>query len=72
MDLVSQVNILQIKSMFVRLTKWEDINDFKLNEDKSKLESIKLKTRIIFLDQYYHSKDIDKINEYIKIRIKEY
>lgn len=28
--------------MFVRLTKWEDINDFKLNEDKSKLESIKL------------------------------
>ena len=42
MDLVSQVNILQIKSMFVRLTKWEDINDFKLNEDKSKLESIKL------------------------------
>ncbi|MBU5439754.1 hypothetical protein KQI42_17195 [Tissierella sp. MSJ-40] len=58
--------------MFVRLTKWEDINDFKLNEDKSKLESIKLKIRIIFLDQYYHSKDIDKINEYIKIRIKEY
>ncbi len=51
---------------FVRLAKWEDLEDINLNLNKNKLESFKLKTGTIFPDQYYHSKDIDKIAKYIK------
>lgn len=58
---------LGTKSMFVRLAKWEDIDDFKLNENKGKLESIKLKTRTIFPDQYYHSENIvEKISKTLR------
>ena len=62
---------LGTKSMFVRLARWENIKGFKLNEDKGKLENIKLKTRTIFPDQYYNSEDIDEINKYIQMKVKD-
>lgn len=62
---------LGTKSTFVRLAKWEDIKDFKLNENKGKLESIKLKTRTIFPDQYYHLENVLEINKYIEMKVKD-
>ena len=59
------------KPIFVRLAKWEDIKYFKLNENKGKLESIKLKTRTISPDQYYYPEDIDEINKYVQMRVKD-
>ncbi|MGO1469313.1 MAG: hypothetical protein ACTHW2_04765 [Tissierella sp.] len=57
-------------SQIMRLAKWEDIKDIKLNINKNKLESFKYKSKLkaltIFPDQYYNSKDIDKIDKYIK------
>lgn len=53
-----------------RLAKWKDIKDIKIDIDKNKLESFKFKSETIFPDQYYDSKDIDKINKYIKVKTK--
>lgn len=61
-----------INFLFAKLVKWEEIKDIELDINKSKLESIKLKTRTIFPDQYYHSKDVDEISEYLQLRIKEH
>ena len=57
-------------SQIMRLAKWEDIKDVKININKNKLESFKheakLKAATIFPDQYYNSKDIGKISKYIE------
>ena len=50
----------------LRLAKWEEIKEIKIDTDKNKLKSFKLKTKTIFLNQYYNPEDIDEINEYIK------
>ena len=44
--------------MIIRLAKWEDIKDIKINDDKNKLESFRFKTETVFPDQYYNSEDI--------------
>lgn len=59
-----------IAGQVIRLAKWEDIKNVKISEDKGKLESFKFKTEIIFPDQYYSSEDIDEINKYIQMRMK--
>lgn len=49
------------------LTKWEDIKDIKIDINNNKLKSFtntKIRTRI-YPDQYYSSRDIDKIKEFI-------
>ena len=54
--------------LLMQLAKWEDIKNVKIDANKNKLESFKLKTITIFPDQHYNSKDIEKINKYIKIK----
>lgn len=64
--------LLGTGSQIMRLAKWEDIKDVKVNIKKNKIESFKykpkLKAETIFPDQYYNSKDIDKISKYIKTK----
>jgi len=56
--------------LLAKLAKWEDIRDSELDINKNKLKSFKIKTTTMFADQYY-SKDINEINEYIKIKTKK-
>lgn len=53
------------------LAKWEEIKDIRIDANKNKLESFKLKTQTIFPGQYYSSKDIDEINKYIEKKIEK-
>ena len=59
------------KFIFIRLIRWEDIKSFEMDVNKGKLLILRLKNRTIFLNQYYHLKDTDAINKYIKERIKK-
>lgn len=60
---------LRVSGQIVRLSKWEEIKDIKIDSDKNKLESFKYKDKprrpTIFPDQYYSSEAISKIKEYI-------
>lgn len=50
----------------IRLAKWEDIKNVKIDINKSKLEKFTYKSDSIYPDQYYDSKYINKINKYIQ------
>ena len=52
--------------MIIRLAKWEDIKDVKIDFNKNKMEKFKFKSNTIFPDQYYDSKYINKISKEIK------
>ena len=54
------------RGLLMRLAKWEEIKEIKINIAKNKLKSFKLKTKTIFPNQYYNPEDIDEINQYIK------
>lgn len=58
------------KSFFSRLAKWQDVKDVKLDTNKNKLESFKVKTTTIFPNQYYSAEDIEEIDKYIKMKIQ--
>lgn len=60
------------RGILVRLGRWEEIKDVKFEEEKNKLKSFKIKTLTIFPNQYYNSKDMDRIREYIKMKVKNY
>ena len=61
-----------VSRSIVRLAKWEEIKDIKIDSDKNKLESFKFKNKprrpTIFPDQYYSSEAISKIKEYASTR----
>ena len=54
------------RGILVRLAKWEDIKDIKIDRNKNKLLSFKLKTLTMIVNQYYGSEDIDMLNEYME------
>ena len=54
------------RGILVRLAKWEDIKDIKLDENENKLKSFKLKTLTMIVNQYYRSGDIDRLNKYME------
>lgn len=54
------------RGILVRLAKWEDIKDIKLDENKDKLKSFKLKTLTVFVNQHYRPGDIDRLNKYME------
>lgn len=58
------------KGVLLRLAKWEDIKNIKFELDKYKLKSLKIKTLTIIPNQFYNSEDIDKIQEYSKMKMK--
>ncbi|MBC8590050.1 hypothetical protein [Wansuia hejianensis] len=53
------------RGILVRLARWKDIKDIKIDTNKNKLKSFKINTLTIFANQYYSSEDINKINKYI-------
>lgn len=53
------------RGVLIRLAKWEDIKDIKIDINKNMLKSFKINTLTIFANQYYSSEDIKKIEEYI-------
>ncbi|MCC5911721.1 MAG: hypothetical protein JJT76_14950 [Clostridiaceae bacterium] len=50
----------------IRLAKWEDIKDIKIDINKNKLQSFKLKTTTIYPNQYYNPEDINEIKKFIE------
>lgn len=59
------------RGILVRFAKWEDIKDIKFDVNKNKLLSFKLKTLTIFVNQYYRSEDIYRLNNYMEDKDKE-
>ncbi|MCR1900101.1 hypothetical protein NSA47_14120 [Irregularibacter muris] len=49
-----------------RLAKWEDIEDIKIDTQKNKLQSFKLKTTTIYPGQFYSSQAIHEIKKLLK------
>lgn len=52
-------------SVLIRLAKWEDIDDIKIDINKNKLESFKFKTTRVYQEQYYNQQDINEIKKLI-------
>jgi hypothetical protein len=48
------------------LAKWEDIKDIKIDTNKNKLHSFKLKTTRIYPGQYYRQEDITEIKKFVE------
>lgn len=54
------------RGVLVRLAKWKDIKDIKININENKLKSFKINTLTIFANQYYSSEDINNINKWLE------
>jgi len=53
-------------STIIKLAKWENIHDIKIDETKNKLESFRVKTNKIEPDQYYNPEDIPQIIKFVE------
>ncbi|MPW25505.1 hypothetical protein GC105_06860 [Alkalibaculum sp. M08DMB] len=54
-------------ALLIRLAKWEDIKDIKIDINKNKLHSFRYKTTTIYPGQYYSHEDINEFKKSIKI-----
>lgn len=50
----------------IRLAKWKDIQDIKIDTTNNKLQSFKFKTTRLYPGQYYSQEDIIKIKDFIE------
>ncbi|ABR48409.1 hypothetical protein Amet_2251 [Alkaliphilus metalliredigens QYMF] len=53
-------------ALLIRLAKWEDVKDIKIDTNKNKLQSFKLKTTTIYPGHYYSPEDINEIKKSIE------